>query len=93
MPLGVAPPLDHANDLAYLPQTNELYHVLYSDDETVPHTIYVYNWSGHFVTKIPFGLPGCEPENISIVGDKIYIGCNNDTWSGGVLYEAVLLTE
>lgn len=57
-----------------------------SDDDFIyfvyynPNIIGIYDWDGNFVTtitldKIAVGL--YEPENISVIGDTIYIGCYN----------------
>lgn len=62
-----------------------------SDDDFIyfvyynPNIIGIYDWDGNFVTtisldKIAVGL--YEPENISVIGDTIYIGCYNKA-SGG----------
>lgn len=70
---------------------NYVYFVLYN-----PNVIAVYNWDGTFVTVIDlddvisnegtisissYTLGNYEPENISVIGNKIYLGCtyNDDT--------------
>ena len=71
-----------------------IYHVLYStksNEEEPDHIILVVDWDGNFITKIPIGLKEVEPENISIVGDTFYIGCNDG--DGGVVYTAKLVKE
>lgn len=63
-----------------------IYFVQYKEN-----VIVVYDWTGAFVNKIPLSIPAnIEPENISIVDDSFYIGCNNSSWSGGLLYRVKL---
>lgn len=47
-----------------------IYFVLYK-----PNEIAVYDWEGNFVTLIELDVGYIEPENISVVGDVIYVGC------------------
>ena len=57
-----------------------IYHVLWSDpsNEKEPESmIFVNDWEGNLITKVPLGLKEYEPENISLVGDTFYISCNN----------------
>jgi len=71
-----------------------VYHVLYStksNTEEPDNMIYVIDWEGNLITKIPIGLEGYEPENISLVGDAFYIGCNDG--AGGIVFTAKLTKE
>lgn len=73
-----------------------VYHVLYSpqsNKEEPENMIFVYDWSGNFITKIPLGIKAYEPENISLVGDTFYIGCNNADWTGGIVFTAQIVKE
>ena len=54
--------------------------------------LFVYDWDGNFVTKIILGIE-YEPENLSLVGDTFYMGCNNSSWSGGLLFTAKIVKE
>ncbi len=56
-----------------------IYFVFFRDN-----CIMVYDWSGEFVTSVEIDIGSPEPENLSIVGDTIYIGCNEG--GGGTLY-------
>lgn len=57
-----------------------VYFVLYKSN-----VITVYDWDGNFVTLIDTGIASNkEPENISVVDGKIYVGCGQ---SGVTLYE------
>ena len=49
---------------------NYIYFVLYNKN-----VITVYNHQGEFVTLIKLDVGAIEPENISVAGDKIYVGC------------------
>ncbi|MBR6593878.1 MAG: hypothetical protein IKK83_01645 [Clostridia bacterium] len=49
---------------------NYIYFVLYNKN-----VITVYNWQGEFVTLITLNVGAIEPENISIAGDTLYVGC------------------
>ena len=71
-----------------------VYHVMYStksNTEEPEHMIFVRDWDGALIASIPVGLKECEPENISLVGDTFYIGFNNSTWTGGVVYTGKLV--
>lgn len=71
-----------------------VYHVLYSQKSNTAepdNMIFVLDWEGNLITKIPIGLEGCEPENISLVGDTFYIGCYNTGIGGGRLFTAKLV--
>lgn len=73
-----------------------VYHILYSpssNQEEPENMIFVYDWNGKYIAKIPIGIKAYEPENISLVGDTFYIGCNNPTWTGGVVFTARLVRE
>ncbi len=48
----------------------------------LPSYIYVYDWEGNFVTKIDFMGKGYEPENLSVVGDTIYVSVNDAKKAG-----------
>lgn len=37
-------------------------------------------------STIDLSIQGVEPENISLVEGEFIIGCNNASWSGGVVY-------
>ena len=53
-----------------------IYFVLYN-----PNAISVYDWDGNFVSLIHLGIsPSIEPENITVVGDEMYIGTNGDSF-------------
>ncbi len=60
---------------------NYIYFVFYKEN-----CIMVYDWNGEFVTKVEIDIKNEEPENLSIIGDTIYIGCNNSSWTGGTVY-------
>lgn len=70
-----------------------VYHILFSyKNEAEPqHILLVRDWDGNVITKIPFDQMDCEPENISLVGDTFYIGVNNSTYTGGILYAAKIV--
>ena len=73
-----------------------IYHVLYStksNTEEPDNVIFVYDWDGNFITKIPIGIKSYEPENISLVGDTFYIACNNADWTGGIVFTAKIVKE
>ena len=74
-----------------------IYHVLYSSSKNVEepeNMIFVFDWDGNLITKIPIGFKAYEPENISIVGDTIYIGFNDRlTWESGKVYAMKLEKE
>ncbi len=57
------------------------------------NVIIIYDWTGKFITRVNLDIQGCEPENISIVGDKFYIQCNNSSWTGGIVYQSELVAE
>lgn len=68
-----------------------VYHVLYStksNTEEPDNMIFVLDWEGNLITKVPIGLEGYEPENISLVGNTFYIGCNDG--DGGAIFTAKL---
>ena len=61
---------------------NYIYYVQYKEN-----VIRVFDWSGEFVKEIELSIPeSIEPENISVIGDRIFIACNNSGWTGGELY-------
>lgn len=69
-----------------------VYHVLYAADPDAPENeniILVLDWAGKEIARIPVGLEGIEPENISLLGDTFYIGCN--TRYGGKIYRGKLV--
>ena len=74
-----------------------IYHVLYSsprNTEEPENMIFVFDWDGNLITKIPIGFKEYEPENISVVGDTIYIGFNDRlTWESGKVYAMKLEKE
>lgn len=55
-----------------------IYFVQYKEN-----VLLVYDWSGRLISNMPLKNGGIEPENIMIVGDTIYVGCNNSNWTGG----------
>ncbi len=57
------------------------------------NVVMVYDWAGKFITRINLDIEGCEPENISVVGDKFYIQCNNSSWTGGIIYETEIVKD
>lgn len=57
-----------------------VYHVLYSvksNEDEPDNMIFVMDWDGNLITKIPIGLNEYEPENISLVDDTFYIGVSD----------------
>ncbi len=66
---------------------NYIYFVLYNTN-----CIAVYNKQGEYIRQIDLPVTNGEPENISHVGDLFYIGYNNPSWTGGIVYE-VSITE
>ena len=46
-------------------------------EEEPENVIFVSDWENNLITKIPVGLKGLEPENLSIVDDVFYIVCYN----------------
>ncbi len=65
-----------------------IYFVFYNNN-----CLRVHDWTGAFVTEIEIDIKNEEPENISIVGDQIYIGCNNSKWSGGTIYKGTIVKK
>ena len=57
------------------------------------NVIMVYDWDGKLVTRIDLELSGVEPENISLVDGEFIIGCNNSTWTGGVIYRVEVIKK
>ncbi len=57
------------------------------------NVIMIYDWSGKLVKRVDMTLPGIEPENICLVGDIFYIGCNNAKWNGGDVYELKIIKQ
>ena len=73
-----------------------VYHILYDADpdaEEKENIILAVEWKGNEIARLPLGLSDVEPENISLVGDTFYIGCNNSTWTGGLVYTAKLVKK
>ncbi len=68
---------------------DEYIYFVYSDE----NVIRVYDYDGKFVTEIKMDISSIEPENMSIVGDTIYIGCNNANWTGGIIYKGKIVKE
>lgn len=65
---------------------NYIYYVQYKQN-----VIRVFDWSGNFVKEIDLSIPETtEPENISVIGNMIFIACNNSRWTGGELYYCYL---
>ncbi len=48
---------------------NYIYHLFYQQS-----VISVYDWNGNFVSIIELENLGCEGENVSVIGDDIYVG-------------------
>ena len=72
-----------------------IYYLFYSEKKNTvepDNMLFVYDWDGNFITKITLGIE-YEPENISLIGDTFYIGCNNSSWSGGLLFTAKIVKE
>ena len=55
--------------------------------------IFVNDWEGNLITKVPLGLKEYEPENISLVGDTFYISCNNLADDGLSIFKAKIVKE
>ncbi len=58
-----------------------IYQIMWANKPTAEepeNTIFVSDWENKLVTKIPVGLEGLEPENISIVDDIFYIVCHKN---------------
>lgn len=56
-----------------------IYHVLYSTKDNIAepdNVIIVFDWEGKEITRIPIGLKGMEPENITLVDHVFYVGFN-----------------
>jgi len=74
-----------------------VYHVFWSPEnnlEEPDNMIFVFDWDGNLITKIPIGMNEYEPENISLVGDTFYIGFNDRvTWESGKIYAVKLIKE
>lgn len=70
---------------------NYIYHVLFSyqNKEEQDNMIWIADWGGKIVAKLPLDVGGFEPENISLVENTFYIGCNSGT--GGAVYTAELI--
>lgn len=65
---------------------NYIYYVQYKQN-----VIRVFDWSGNFVKEIDLSIPETtEPENISVIGNMIFVACNNSKWTGGELYYCYL---
>ncbi len=62
---------------------NYIYFVLYNKN-----VITVYNWEGEFVTLVTLNVGSIEPENVSIAGSSLYVGCAS---SGCKVFEITLL--
>lgn len=60
---------------------NYVYFVLYKKN-----VITVYDWQGAFVTLLKLDVGAIEPENLTVAGDKIYVGCAG---SGCKVFEVV----
>ena len=61
---------------------NYIYYVQYKQN-----VIRVFDWNGDFVKEVELSIPETtEPENISVIGNMIFIACNNSRWTGGELY-------
>ena len=51
------------------------------------NVVVIYDWNGKRITIVDVTIPSGEPENICLVDDVFYVGCNNAKWTGGVVYE------
>jgi len=57
-----------------------IYHVLWSSEDNTAepdNMIFVFDWDGNLITKIPIGINEHEPENITLIGDTFYIAFND----------------
>ncbi len=82
-----------ANNTGYTTQgvecdENYIYFVQYKQN-----VIMVYDWNGKFITQIKLDISGCEPENICLVDDIFYIGCNNSSFTSGVIYKTSIYAD
>jgi len=71
-----------------------VYHVLWSkpaNEEEPENMIFVNDWEGNLITKVPLGLKDFEPENISLVGDTFYISCNNLADDGQSIFKVQMV--
>lgn len=57
------------------------------------NVIVVYDWSGKRVNIIDVSLNSGEPENICLVNDVFYVGCNNAKWTGGAVYKMQIIKK
>jgi len=64
-----------------------IYFVLYKDN-----VITVYDRGGNFITLIQLDVKSLEPENITVINDKIYVGCYSATY-GAKLFEVTPVLE
>ena len=68
------------NDFIYFVQYNQ-------------NVIMIYDWEGNLVKRVDMTLTGVEPENICLVDDTFYIGCNNSKWTGGIVYSLKIVKQ
>lgn len=83
----------HVNSTGYTTQgvesdDNFIYFVQYKEN-----VIIIYDWNGKRITRVDLDLKGVEPENISLIGNKFIIACNNSSWTGGAVYEVELVNK
>lgn len=64
-----------------------IYFVQYAEN-----VIMIYDWDGNFIRQVKLSIPSSyEPENITVVGDEIYVGVYIRT--GGAIYRTEILPE
>lgn len=81
---GVYPPTQRTKDCitqGVACDDDFIYFVLYR-----PNVITVYDWSGKFVTLIELDVGDVEPENISVVGNCLYV---NTTGGGATVWRVI----
>jgi len=52
----------------------------------LPNFIAVYDWEGNFVTLIDFWGRNMEPENMTVIGDTIYVACGDNQKAGARIF-------
>lgn len=80
-----------ANNTGYTTQGLEcndkfIYFVQYNEN-----VIMIYDWDGNFISQVELNIDASnEPENISLIGDVFYVGCNNEISIGGDVYKVII---